>query len=565
MTKGNVGPEIQGRMGRRTTPLSRFIGALPPILLLGWLLVLLGLPSGCGGGSGGPDASSGGQGVTPDTGGDGQGAMPNTGSGGESGSPTDCDDGKSCTLDVVVNARCTHSVGPNSGDTACPDGEYCTLKEGCTKAPTCATDADCKAVWKDDPCKTKVSCDGATATCTFEPLDKDGDGFAAVACGGGDCDDADANRYPGNTEACDGKDNNCDGTTDEHATCAGFAATCEAGSCVCPDENKCDNECVDMQTDAAHCGDCATKCDAGETCLAGVCGCSDPATCGEVIASTPHPFGIAVDNDFVYWGAGSTPKDGGVYRVGKMGGKVEPLVTGIAAVATLEVDDTDVYYVAGKDLQRVPKSGGKPATLAGLVSGDQIALSGADVYYGVDGGLKKVRKDGSAAETLVAPLDIVTGVAVDKVSFYWATVGINGGKTYVHSRPVAGGDDVEYYAGNANFGAAPGLLAVDSSNVYWMNLDDGTGKNGSLSWAPLDGSSGDRLAGGFRRAWGIAQDDDHIYWTGGKDCTIARIAKPGGSVDALATGVCQGRGIAVDADNVYWADDDSGAIRRIAK
>jgi hypothetical protein len=42
-------------------------------------------------------------------------------------------------------------------------------------------------------------------------VDDDGDGVPASA----DCDDQDATSFPGATETCDGRDNNCDGATDE--------------------------------------------------------------------------------------------------------------------------------------------------------------------------------------------------------------------------------------------------------------------------------------------------------------------------------------------------------------
>ena len=52
--------------------------------------------------------------------------------------------------------------------------------------------------------------------------DVDGDGFAGVALGGQDCDDQDPTVNPGNPEGeaygmslCDGRDNDCDGATDE--------------------------------------------------------------------------------------------------------------------------------------------------------------------------------------------------------------------------------------------------------------------------------------------------------------------------------------------------------------
>jgi len=90
-------------------------------------------------------------------------------------------------------------------------------------------------------------CDGATD----EPFDADGDGFGggpdceALALRGlgeggcADCDDADAGSFPGAPEPCDGKDNDCDGDTDEgyallHQPCDGpDADKCKRGEFVC--------------------------------------------------------------------------------------------------------------------------------------------------------------------------------------------------------------------------------------------------------------------------------------------------------------------------------------------
>jgi hypothetical protein len=80
----------------------------------------------------------------------------------------------------------------------------------------------------DGGCKPQPEvCNGVDDDCddiVDEDLntDVDGDGhFSLDSCGfpHDDCNDADADIYPGNVELCDGKDNDCDGTTDENCAC----------------------------------------------------------------------------------------------------------------------------------------------------------------------------------------------------------------------------------------------------------------------------------------------------------------------------------------------------------
>ena len=55
------------------------------------------------------------------------------------------------------------------------------------------------------------------ASLLADAQDSDDDGFGALAYGGTDCDDTDPEVFPGAVEACDGVDNNCDGSVDSEA------------------------------------------------------------------------------------------------------------------------------------------------------------------------------------------------------------------------------------------------------------------------------------------------------------------------------------------------------------
>ena len=72
-----------------------------------------------------------------------------------------------------------------------------------------------------------------TITC----LDSDGDGYANDACGGTDCDDADAAIHPGATEVCNGVDDNCNVLVDEDYV--SLPTTCGIGACTATGTTSC--------------------------------------------------------------------------------------------------------------------------------------------------------------------------------------------------------------------------------------------------------------------------------------------------------------------------------------
>jgi hypothetical protein len=108
-------------------------------------------------------------------------------------------------------------AGPRCAvDTDCDDGRYCDGVERCAPSDPSADARGC--VSNPSPCMPSQQCIESerrcVTVCAVQP-DADGDGASSITCGGIDCDDADANRYPTNHEVCDdaGHDEDCNPTT----------------------------------------------------------------------------------------------------------------------------------------------------------------------------------------------------------------------------------------------------------------------------------------------------------------------------------------------------------------
>ncbi len=108
--------------------------------------------------------------------------------------------------------------------------------------------------------------------------DADGDGVIAAL----DCDDNNANIFPGAVELCDGVDNNCNGQVDDNVSmtvlhgigsCADGQVSimlCSGGFSDCDGDasNGCE---INIMNDDDNCGGCGNACASSEMCGLGMC------------------------------------------------------------------------------------------------------------------------------------------------------------------------------------------------------------------------------------------------------------------------------------------------------
>ena len=146
------------------------------------------------------------------------------------------------TPDVGVNVCSAHAD--------CDDGVFCNGDEQCMPGSPAANADGCVA--GAPACPANIMCDESESSCgtTCSNPDMDRDGHDAVACGGDDCDDTDADRFPGNPETCDDgaggqHDEDCDpttfGTTDRDGDGEVAATCCNTG----PNGPNCGTDCDD--------------------------------------------------------------------------------------------------------------------------------------------------------------------------------------------------------------------------------------------------------------------------------------------------------------------------------
>jgi hypothetical protein len=351
-------------------------------------------------------------------------------------------------------------------------------------------------------------------------------------------------------------------------SCGVMGTTCVNGTCQCPaPKSVCNNACVDTTIDQSNCGFCGHTCQ-GNPCTMGLCQASSIA---QVTTSNAQIAAIAVDSTMVYWtqtgsaaGAYGKPFAGAAPPTRLFGSSVDP--RGIV------VDLTNVYwadYYNGA-ITAVRLKGGSPVQILPAIddAGDTfgptaIALDANNVYWvdSVSGTVNQMPLGGGTVQILADHRLQPSAIAVDASNVYWVDYGTLGSNGSVNKVPIGG--DAGAVTPLAPNEPQPSGIAVDGANVYWT---DRTNPTGAVKSIPIHGGTINPIAQNLGAPMGIAVDSQFVYWTNYDDNTVLKAPIAGGGTSyTLASGQNNPSAIAVDDKNVYWANQGNGTILKVAK
>ncbi len=269
---------------------------------------------------------------------------------------------------------------------------------------------------------------GETAETGVQPVDADGDGHASLETGGDDCDDSNAEIFPGVEEICDEVDQDCDGEVDEDASDAtlwyadadvdGYGdpavsvLACERPEGMTDDATDCDDGASGAHPNAEEiCGDGLDNgCDGvddecretGEVALAGLLGWTGDAG-GDSLGYSVLGAGDLDGDGAADLALGAPGADGGGSRAGLARVLYGP-ITADGAARTADLDGDEEGAQAGTALAAVDLDGDGQVELA---VGGAGAEDGAGATWivaapeegSLSGALARVAGDGGSDES----------------------------------------------------------------------------------------------------------------------------------------------------------------------
>ena len=281
------------------------------------------------------------------------------------------------------------------------------------------------------------------------------------------------------------------------------------------------SSCSDTSSDSKNCGACGRDC-LGQPCVEALC---VPAV---VASGQDEPRTLAVDDDGIYWGSGTTA---GVHACRPKACPDGPTMIADEGVPVVALT-TSKFYLFWSIRTEIHR----------------LAKDGTDV----------VRVDNGAAGAVVA-------LAADETSFYFTNTDVLGG---VGRCPSAGCpmSNVEYLA--YDFERPSGLALGPTGFAFFAGAQERSVVYCSPACGDPPSNLAKILAAGLSEPDTIALDEHAAYFTQGLDSPVAGVARASLSAPFVATplaAVDMPGPLATDAVSVYFVGKADGSIRKVPK
>jgi hypothetical protein len=289
-----------------------------------------------------------------------------------------------------------------------------------------------------------------------------------------------------------------------------------------------------------------------------------------LVEGLSEPSDLVLDDEHLYW---TNRGDGSLMLKPKAGGDAAVLVADQDRIGRVVVDETHVYWTAGPQILKMPKAGGDSVLLAESEMRERRGPSGIAVddsrvywtlYFESDGFVMAVNKQGGDPERLASGQDGAFFIVAQSNHVYWSNHA-GQGKQVMHF-DLANRDLSVVAKDQYN----PTWVAVDEHSVYWTNLRR---KRGAIMRAGIDGGGVEEFAGQLGGPSVVALDENQVYWTDlvlppGVEAEVSFIrkrSKTGGTQETVVEVKGHLWGLAVDDQHLYWTNYSEGRLGRIAK
>lgn len=303
-----------------------------------------------------------------------------------------------------------------------------------------------------------------------------------------------------------------------------------------------------------------------------------------VVRQLGDPINVVVNGQNLYWIGSGTEIGNTLYKSTLDGTSSTVLTEGkkdVEATNDIILDDTNVYWVNSTSspntytIEKVPLAGGESTTLVSTLKPIMSMTRDATHLYWLEGQfpdpciIKKMPL-GSGAESVVVDGN-------DTYNSFTGNIVVQGSNIFVleiqdpypdNSRLIKFDINSAIPTFIADIPALPKMLAIDESNVYWI---DST----SVNYVSVNGGTITTLASGLDSPVNITLDSQNVFWVEticcahGQTGSIKKVPISGGTVTTLIDEVDAPQLVVLDAPNMYWIEGgpigEEEGFGRIAK